>query len=247
MLYLYQQRVGIAMGQWKLLLVSLFSASLPLTIAPKSHMGSRFLIHRLDALWVAHSTHLLLEMSKKEVWTKECCLSCSSPHEQVMVGKTGSSKFCPVSSLPPTKTSLCPSQVPVLVHTAPSSPWHLFLQRQRLQLACDQEQSLWPSALSLFLHGDTGCSAILTSQLLGRALCSSPLQPSPELSPSPGCAEQTEWKQHVPVASVPLSPDCLLCASFVPPSSLLCRDCMWGWACCVYWAGQQGACRPGMC
>lgn len=140
------------------------------------------------------------------------------------MGKTGSSKFCPLSSLPPTKTSLCPAQEPVLVHTAPSSPWHLFLQRQRLQLACDQEQSLWPSALSLFLHGDTGCPAILTSQLLGRALCSSPLQPSPELS------HLNDVQSRPSESSMSLWPACHCdqTASFVPPSSLLCRERMWG-------------------
>lgn len=55
------------MGQCKLLLVSLFSVTLPLTIALESQMENQFLIHRLHALWVAHSTHLLLEMSQKEV------------------------------------------------------------------------------------------------------------------------------------------------------------------------------------
>ena len=70
-------------------------------------MRSQFLIHRLHALWVAHSTHLLLEMTQKEVWTKECCPSCCSPHEQTMVGKTSSWKLCPMSSLPQTKAHLC--------------------------------------------------------------------------------------------------------------------------------------------
>lgn len=55
------------MGQCKLLLVSLFSVTLPLTIALESQMENQFLIHRLHALWVAHSTHLLLEVSQKEV------------------------------------------------------------------------------------------------------------------------------------------------------------------------------------
>lgn len=55
------------MDQCKLLLVSLFSAVLSLTIALESQMGSRFLMHRSDALRVAHSTYLVLEMSQKEV------------------------------------------------------------------------------------------------------------------------------------------------------------------------------------
>ena len=55
------------MDQCKLLLVSLFSVILPLTNALESQMGSQFLIHSLHALWVAHGTRLLLEMSQKEV------------------------------------------------------------------------------------------------------------------------------------------------------------------------------------
>lgn len=114
-------------------------------------------------------------------------------------------------------TFLYPAQVPVLCHISPGSSWHLFLQRQGLQPAHNQK----PPAPPLSFHGNVDCPAVLVCQSFDWRLCSSQLQPSPELAVAPGCAEQSALgrlsesspssllspcSQHATVIRLPLLP-----------------------------------------
>lgn len=245
------------MGQCKLLLVSLFSAILPLTIALESQMENQFLIHRLYALWVAHSTHLLLEMSQKEVWAKECCPSCSSPHEQVMAGKTGSWKLCPVSSLSQTKAHLCTLPRCLFWLMLPQAPHGNCVSRDR--------------GGSLLVTGNRICNCQLQpSPSMGTqiSLPFLPVSPWAEVCVPLRCslAQSLPWLQdaqsrlhwadwmkaacptlRAPAASMPLSSDCHYHLLHAPCFFAIFRVYLWLSLLHVLNSGSRVVSGPGTC
>lgn len=256
MLYLYQ-RVGIAMGQCKLLLVSLLNTILPLRIALESQMGSQFLIHRLHALWVAHSTHLLLEMSQKEVWDKECCPSCSSSHEQVMVGKNGSWKLSAVSSLPQTKARLCTLPRCLFWLTVPQAPHGTCIYRDRgcilpvtRNRACSPQ--LYPSP-SMGTQISLPFLPVSPRAEVRVPLPCSPAQTMPWLQDVQSRLHWADWVKaacpalHAPTASMPLSSDCHFCLLHAPCFFAIHRVHLGLSLLLVLNRGSRVVCGPGMC
>lgn len=152
----------------------------------------------------------------------------------VFLSSWGFWKLCLVSSLCQTFFLSCPGTCSV--SHSPKS-WHLFLQRQGLQPAHNKK----PSAPSLSFHGNMDCTAILACQFFDWRLCSSLLQPSPELVVAPERAERSALGRlsesstsslPSPAASMPLSSEAT--------TAFLCTEDIRGWAWCVYWTRTVG-------